>query len=123
MTHHVLKNPEYDYASKLNAHSLAAVTKHVVGTLNAVLGPPHFLDAGPTSWQNVIFRILHPEIPEGIWGTGEEVVVPVPWDVIRVAGDLMDGKFPAYLAVEVKEKPDEGIDYLRGLLGPPPGEN
>jgi len=123
VTHYVGKSPEYDYASKQNVRALAAVTKHVVETLRVVYGDPHFIDKGPTTWPNVLFRILHPEIPEDLWGTGQEIIVVVPWDVIRVAGEIMEGKFPAYLAVEVKEKPDEGIDYLRGLLGPPPGEN
>lgn len=108
--HKVLPSPEYEYpTTDANKDTLRDLVMGTLQTLDAKFGPPHMLDRGPSSWQNVMFRILHPEIPDELWGSGSEVRVIVPWDVLGVGLRLARGQFPPWLAVEVKAPPPSGM--------------
>lgn len=115
--HSILPRADYQYPNNDDTREfLTRLILEMFNTLQRKHGTPHFLDKGPTQWAHVCARIMYPEIPLDLWGTGEKVLVPIPWEMLVVGDRLYKGEFPPFLAVEAKPNGNDGIDHLRDLL-------
>jgi len=115
--HQVLPRDDYQYPTSEDSRELLdRLVNEMFRVLHERHRTPHFLDAGPTTWAHVVARVMYPEIPIDLWGTGAKVLVPIPWEMLVVGDRLFKGEFPPYVAVEVRDEGNGGIDHLRDLL-------
>ena len=119
MRHYAPKSTEYEYPQTTrNTEALAELVTYLLATLEETHGAPRMKDvAGDSTWAQVLARTLHPEFPADVWNAGNDVVIHVRWDVLPIVMSYMSGEYPEFL---VPPDRNEGIDFLRGALKPPP---